>query len=72
MMVPNICVDNFVDVIKRVVMEPSKWKRPFRKRISLDIPEILFKKMDVARTKRNMTITKYLIRCINYILKLES
>jgi len=52
-------------------MEPSKWKRPFRKRLSVDIPEELFEKMDVARTKREITITRYIIRALINHLKLE-
>ncbi len=48
-----------------------KSKRFNRKRLSMDIPQPLFDKMDQAREKRKTTITRYVIKAIINMLKIE-
>ena len=58
---------------KGVVMEKmtSKWARPFRKRLSIDIPTIFMDGIKKNAEKRNVTVTKYMIRLIAAALQLE-
>lgn len=38
--------------------------RPNRHRLSVDIPEVIWKEMDRIAKKYNITITKYMLRII--------
>jgi predicted HicB family RNase H-like nuclease len=55
------------DIIKNMKV----WKRAGRKRLSVDIPEELHKKLVFMAKRRNCTITKYVIRAIIYKLSLK-
>lgn len=52
-------------------MKISKWKRMGRVRLSIDIPEELHQALKFAASRRNCTITMYVIRAIMYKLSLK-
>lgn len=45
--------------------------RDFRRRITVDIPTFIYKKMKISTVNRNCTLTKWLIRAILDRLKNE-
>lgn len=49
----------------------SKYSRPYRKRLSIDIPTTLFDKIKEISKERTITITRYVISAIIVKMKLE-
>lgn len=48
------------------------WKRKGRKRLQVDIPEDLHASLNVVAKKRNITVTRYVVRALMRFLLEES
>ena len=55
----------------KIEKKESKSKRPFRDRLSVDIPTVLMNEVKKYAAKRNISITRYIIKIIVSALNIE-